>query len=207
MTDSEVDFFDKLAPHWDADEVRSNPERVNAILDMLAMKPGMDVLDLGTGTGVLIPYLNGRVGSEGHIVAVDLSGGMLDIARKKYGHHSNVEFLKLDFEEEQIPGSYDLVLLYSVYPHLHYPKETIDWIFRMNVKSGGRVVIAFPSDEKFINSIHHERKSESDHLLPAPQLAEIIRSWGYDTDVKADTPDAYVIAVSRIEETDAIPQE
>lgn len=197
MTESEVDFFDRLAPHWDADEVRSTPARVNAILDMLEIKPGMNVLDLGTGTGVLIPYLVERVGDSGYIVAVDLSEGMLNIARKKYGEYPNVEFLKLDFEEEQLPGKYDLVLLYSVYPHLHYPKDTLAWLFRMNIKPGGRIVIAFPSDEKFINSIHHERKSESDHLLPAPRLAEIIREWGYEAAVEADNPDAYVIVVSR----------
>lgn len=196
MTQEEVEFFDRLAPQWDAAEVRSTPGRVNAILDLLPLRPGSKVLDLGTGTGVLLPYLSERVGRFGRVVGVDLSEGMLSIAKAKTGRYANVELLMRDFEEEELPGTYDLVLFYSVYPHLHYPKETIDWIFRMNLSRGGAVVIAFPSDEEFVNSIHHERKSESDHLLPAVRLAGIIRGWGYDVRIAADTPDAYVLIIT-----------
>lgn len=197
MTQEEIEFFDRLAPQWDANEVRSTPERVNAILDMLSIKHGEHILDLGTGTGVLVPYLVERIGEKGCVVGIDLSEGMLSLAKEKFGHYGNVEFLKIDFEEEQIPGKYDFVLLYSVYPHLHYPKDTLDWLFRMNVKDCGKVVIAFPSDEKFINAIHHDRDSDSDHLLPAPKLAEIIRNWGYQVEIASDTPDAYVLILSK----------
>lgn len=197
MTQSEIDFFDALAPQWDAAEVRSTPERINNILGLLSIAQGMNILDLGTGTGVLVPYLSKMVGPDGHITAIDLSEGMLSIARKKYGELKNVEFLKLDFEEELIPGLYDMVMLYSVYPHLHAPSDTFEWLFRMNIKPGGCIVIAFPSDEKFINNIHHERKSESDHLPPAETLAEMITLWGYKAEVLANTPDAYIIKVTK----------
>lgn len=195
MTQEEVEFFDRLAPDWDANEVRSTPERVEAILDMIEIGQGESVLDLGTGTGVLIPYLIERVGENGHVTGVDLSEGMLDLARAKYGHYRNADLLKIDFEEEQIPGIYDLAMLYSVYPHLHYPQDTLAWLFKMNLKPGGRVVVAFPSDEKFINAIHHERASDSDHLKPARKLAEEIRGWGYEVIVASDTPDAYVLII------------
>ena len=195
MNQSEVDFFDALAPQWDANEVRSTPERVKSILSKLPIRAGMNVLDLGTGTGVLVPYLSELVGPEGHITAIDLSEGMLGIAREKFGHLANAEFLKLDFEEEQIPGTYDVVMLYSVYPHLHSPHDTFAWLFRMNIKPGGCIIVAFPSDEKFINNIHHERASESDHLKPAPELASIIASWGYEAQVIAYNADEYIVEV------------
>ena len=155
----------------------------------------MDVLDLGTGTGVLLPYLSDIVGPEGHVTAIDLSEGMLSIALKKYGHLENVEFLKLDFEEEQIPGKYDIAMLYSVYPHLHAPADTLEWLFKMNMKPNGRIVIAFPSDEVFINNIHHERKAEHDHLPTAHTLAEMIRNWGFRAEVLAATPDEYIVEI------------
>ncbi len=195
MTQSEIDFFDNLAPSWDANEVRSTPERIKSILGKLPIGKGMNVLDLGTGTGVLVPYLSETVGSEGHVTAIDLSEGMLTIAKQKYGDLKNVSFLKIDFEEEQIPGVYDVVMLYSVYPHLHAPVDTMEWLFKMNIKTGGVIIIAFPSDEKFINNIHHERKSESDHLLPAHTLADMINSWGFCASVTAATADEYIIEV------------
>lgn len=195
MTDSEIEFFDRLAPSWDANEVRSTPQRVRSILSLLPIGSGMRVLDLGTGTGVLVPYLSELVGPSGHVTAIDLSEGMLSIARSKYGNLPNVEFLRLDFEEEQIAGRYDVVMLYCVYPHLHSPADTLQWLFRMNVNPGGVIVIAFPCDEKFINDIHHERKSESDHLPPAPVLASMISSWGFKAEVVAYSEDTYIIEV------------
>ena len=195
MTKSEIEFFDTLAPTWDENEIRSTPDRIKSILGKLRISKGMDILDLGTGTGVLVPYLSEMVGDEGHVTAIDLSDGMLSLARQKYGHLKNVEFLKIDFEEEQIPGKYDLALLYSVYPHLHAPADTIEWLFKMNMKQDGRIVIAFPSDEEFINNIHHEKKAEHDHLPPASVLAEMIRHWGYKAEVLAATPDEYIVEV------------
>lgn len=195
MYQSEIDFFDALAPTWDENEIRSTPERVKDILNKLPISKGMDILDLGTGTGVLVPYLSEIVGPSGRVIAIDLSEGMLGIARKKFGLLPNVEFLKLDFEEEQIPGKYDLALLYSVYPHLHSPADTIEWLFKMNMKPEGIIVIAFPSDEKFINNIHHEKKAEHDHLPPAHVLAEMIKHWGFHTEVVAETSDEYIVVI------------
>lgn len=197
MTQSEIDFFDTLAPTWDDNEIRSTPERIKSILGKLNIRKDMDILDLGTGTGVLVPYLSEMIGDNGHITAIDLSEGMLAIARKKYGHLSNVDFIKLDFEEEQIPGKYDVALLYSVYPHLHAPADTIEWLSKMNMNQDGRIVIAFPSDEEFINNIHHERKAEHDHLPPAHTLAEMIRNWGFKAEVFADTPDEYIVEIKK----------
>lgn len=196
MNQSEIDFFDALAPEWDAAEVRSTPERIRSILGKMGIESGMSVLDLGTGTGVLAPYLSEMVGESGKVVGLDMSEGMLGIARQKYGDLRNVEFLRLDFEEEQIPGLYDIALLYSVYPHLHSPEETMRWLFKMNLKPGGKIFIAFPSDENFINNIHGERHAESD-LLPSPALlADRIRTWGFSAEVLASAPDEYIVCVT-----------
>jgi len=98
MTKEEISFFDTIAPSWDGMERLSTPGKVNEILDIIGVEKGMDVLDLGTGTGVLLPFLSERIGSEGHILAVDISEGMLSQAYRKFGGRDNIEFLLSDFE-------------------------------------------------------------------------------------------------------------
>lgn len=169
MTSEELKFFDTMAPKWDGMERHSTPGKVNEILDLVGVDEGMDVLDLGTGTGILVPYLSERVGSAGSVTAVDISEGMLREARRKYSSLENVSFRHQDFEENAVEGRYDLIMMYCVYPHLHEPYETIHRLLRDNLKPGGRIIIGFPSDENFINHIHGDRKIESG-MLPCADI-------------------------------------
>ena len=73
-------FFDRLAPTWDEDLVRDD-RIIGTILDAGGVKEGCSVLDVGCGTGVLIPdYLARDVSA---VTAVDLSPAMIAAARKK----------------------------------------------------------------------------------------------------------------------------
>ena len=190
-------FFDKIASTWDDNEVLSTDDKVKAILEFMDIKEGYSVLDLGTGTGVLLPHIAKKIGIEGEITAVDYSSGMLNIAIKKFSHLvPSPEFLNMDFETETIPGEFDRIILYCVYPHLHTPVDTIKWLKSVNLKKNGKIIIAFPCSPDFINKIHREKHSESDRLLSASQLASFLRQNGLEALVNAETEDAYVISIS-----------
>lgn len=191
-------FFDNLAPTWDANEVLSTPDRVSEILGYANIKPGERVLDLGTGTGVLIPQLAELVGSGGAITAVDYSQGMLDLAiRKNSRVVPTPTFFNIDFETETIDGIFDHILLYCVYPHLHTPIDTLKWLRAVNLTENGIITIAFPTDENFINSIHRQKHSDSDCLPSARQLAETFRQHGLDAVVVKADKDSYIINISK----------
>lgn len=190
-------FFDKIAPTWDENEVLSTSEKVNGILDLMDIKMGQRILDLGTGTGVLLPFLTERIGKKGQITAVDFSSGMLDIAKRKFQNLSPAPlFLNLDFENETIPGEYDRIILYCVYPHLHEPIETLKWLKNVNLKPGGKIFIAFPCGPDFINNIHKEKKSESHKLPSASSLKTIICESGLKAEVKGDDDNTFLIEIS-----------
>lgn len=192
----EREFFDRLAPEWDANEIMSTPERIGKVLDFIDIKPGEAVLDLGTGTGVLLPYIAQKVGEKGRITAIDYSEGMLSRAKEKFsGLVPLPEFLNMDFETDTIEGEFNHIILYCVYPHLHTPVETLKWLQKVNLAPGGDITIAFPSGPDFINNIHRDRHSESDCLLPAGKLAEFLASQGLDAEALSDSDDCYVVTV------------
>lgn len=190
-------FFDRLAPEWDANEVLSTPEKVRFILDFIDLRQGMRVLDLGTGTGVLLPYIAERIGPEGHITAVDYSIEMLRRAQEKFSQLTpHPVFLDSDFENETIPGTFERILLYCVYPHLHTPADTLKWLRAVNLAPGGIITIAFPSGPEFINNIHREKHSESDCLPSASDLADFLRLYGLDATVAHADAEGYVVNIS-----------
>lgn len=194
----EKEFFDKLAPTWDSNEVLSTPRRVSEILEHANIQPGESVLDLGTGTGVLIPQLAKLVGPSGTIMAVDYSQGMLNIAISKYSEVTpRPTFLNLDFETETINGVFNHILLYCVYPHLHTPVDTLKWLRAVNLAENGIITIAFPTDENFINSIHRQKHSESDCLPPAHSLANTFRLYGLDAVVAKTDKNSYIINIGK----------
>lgn len=195
MTSEEIQFFDRMSGTWDEHESLSVPEKVKSVLSLAGVSTGMEILDLGTGTGVLLPFLSELVGKEGRILAVDISEGMLDRARNKFSNLENIAFTKLDFEEEVIEGKYDLIMLYCVYPHLHNPEATLKKLKKSNLKPGGRIIIAFPSDETFVNNIHKEKKAESKLLPSAPDLSERFTRWDMDSSVISYSPDIYMVEI------------
>ena len=196
MTREEINFFDSIAPRWDSMEVKSVPTKINEILDIINIRKGSDILDLGTGTGVLLPYLSERTGMSGRIVGIDFSDGMLDEAKRKFGHLENVKIIKADFENDNIEGEYDLILLYCVYPHLSQPYDTLRWLLKVNCKRNGRIIIAFPNDEVFVNHIHGENKAPSDCLPSAPQLADLLCKSGFNARSVAYNPEIYIVEIS-----------
>lgn len=196
MTTEEILFFDRLSDSWDDNEVLSTPDKILEILSELDIDRGMEILDLGTGTGVLVPYLSSMVGGTGKVTALDISEGMLNRAKEKYGNLANVIFIKQDFENEEVSGKYDLILLYCVFPHMHCPDETLKRLALINLKEKGRIIIAFPTDENFINNIHKEKKAESELLPSAPNLSLKLREWGFESSVIRYDEGHYLVVIS-----------
>ena len=85
----DVDFFNTCANNWD--NIRNtNPQVLEKLMDLAQLPAGANVLDVGSGTGVLLPYLHAKVGAQGKITAVDFSEKMLAKAKAAASFISSV---------------------------------------------------------------------------------------------------------------------
>jgi len=130
-------------------------------------QPGESLLDLACGTGlvtfefapILQPQLqddNGTGGKKGRIVGVDISSGMLQVARAKLLEKENeakdfeIEFVEHDItdlggveELSGMEGGFDVITICSAMVLLDEPGEALK-LWAKYLKIGGRVVVDVP---------------------------------------------------------------
>ena len=171
MIDSKevIAFFDRLAPDWDAEMIRSD-EIIAAILDKAEVSAGKDVLDVATGTGVLIgDYLARGVAS---VTGIDISPNMARIAQGKYPQE-NVKILCGDVERTDFDRFFDCIVVYNAFPHFPDPARLIAHLASL-LKPGGTLTVAHGMSREKIDAHHHGAASRvSNGLMPAEELSAI----------------------------------
>jgi ubiquinone/menaquinone biosynthesis C-methylase UbiE len=118
-------------------------EQRHAIIDALALKPGMMIADVGAGTGVLSLLFAQKVGAGGTVIAQDISAeflrGIEDRARK--AGLSQVRTLLGGEKDARLPAnSVDLVFTSDTYHHFEYPQAMLASLHTA-LKPGGRLII------------------------------------------------------------------
>ena len=169
QTNDVIEFFDRLAPGWDADMIR-NEEVIARILNNAKVSAGQDVLDVACGTGVLIGDYLARGASS--VTAIDISPRMAEIAREKYAQEK-VTVLCGDVETADFGRKFDRIVVYNAFPHFPDPERLVRRLAGL-LKDGGVLTVAHGSSRETIDAHHHgSAKHVSNGLMPAEDLAEI----------------------------------
>ena len=165
-----IEFFDRLAPDWDADMVRRE-DVIAKILDNAEVSEGKSVLDVACGTGVLIPDYLAR-GVSG-VTAIDIAPSMAQIAREKFARQPNVTVLCGDVETADLGRKFDCIVLYNAFPHFPDPERLVRRLADL-LEEGGVLTVAHGSSREAIDAHHHGgAQYVSNGLLPAADLAEL----------------------------------
>jgi len=147
------EYFNQLAGKWD----KMTPEEIRArlpqMIDYLAIKPGDTILDVGGGTGILLPLLYKAAGGGGKIVSLDIAEEMLKQARNN-GHQGNIDFIHADVAAIPLSGeAFDLVICYSCFPHFPDKLKALAEMARV-LRNRGRLAICHTANRQTINELH-----------------------------------------------------
>lgn len=92
-------WSDIAGPKWAASQTFLD-ELMQSVLDIVidraGLSPGHHVLDIGCGTGASCLAAADRVGDTGHVLGVDISGTLLDLARARSEDRGSIRFIEAD---------------------------------------------------------------------------------------------------------------
>jgi len=120
---------------------REAEEHTTQMVDLLNLKPGQVVADIGAGTGYLSRQLACKIVPGGKVLAVDIQPEMLELLAKRMaraGITNVVPVLGTVSDPKLAANSVDLVLMVDVYHEFEFPFEMMSNICR-SLKPGGRV--------------------------------------------------------------------
>ena len=191
--DSIINYFDEMASIWD-NAVLHNKVRIREIIKLSGMKEGDKILDVGSGTGILVDYIR-EVNKLGEIYEVDCSQKMLNMARAKNYNDKNIQFLKLDIENDIIDEAFDIIILYNSFAYLKNKLATLERLARNNLNNEGRIVIFHNSGEMQINLSHAcgDKRISNAHLPQFDSLLNSLNKSLYNITYKSNKNNDYSI--------------
>ena len=120
---------------------REREEMPNRLVEMLKLKEGDVVADIGIGTGYISRRISPKIGETGTIYGVEIQQEMLDILAKKMAEANitNIKGVLGTITDPKLPPNLvDLAIMVDVYHEFSHPYEMMQNICR-GLKTGGRV--------------------------------------------------------------------
>jgi len=147
------EYFNQLASRWDRMASAETKARLPKLIEELVIKPGDAILDVGGGTGILLPMLYEAAGDKGKVVSLDIAEEMLKEARNN-GHKGNIHYIHADAAAIPLASeTFDLVICYSCFPHFPNKPRALAEMARV-LRNGGRLAICHTASRHAINELH-----------------------------------------------------
>jgi demethylmenaquinone methyltransferase/2-methoxy-6-polyprenyl-1,4-benzoquinol methylase len=133
-------------------------------IQKLSLQRGNCVIELGCGTGLNFPFLLKQIGPEGRVIGIDLTTGMLDVARRRIERSGwkNIELVHSDIADYDFPEGINGVLATGLFGYIpeydrvikaasrslvpgghlsildgKQPENLPSWLFKIVLKLGG----------------------------------------------------------------------
>lgn len=164
------------------------------IIDAADPFPGMQVLDIPTGTGVIARHFVGKIGDKGHIIGVDVSREKLEEARlsaqsTKVSMHLELKAMsleKLSFENDR----FDLITSVMAFHRLNGEKLLAE-AYRV-LKPRGRLLIAdelappsgtssfmLSARRNYYRYIRRDQSEANAHFRTTEEMMQLLSAIGF----------------------------
>ncbi len=193
-------FFDSHADTWDTDTYDAEQRlKIRRIIADMPLFKNQDILDVGCGTGILVPLIREKIGEKGKLIGLDISKGMLKTARRKYRQNSPHLICAC---AESIPlknECIDATLCFSVFPHFNHHPRALKELLRV-VRNDGKLYIIHLEGSETLNSFHKNVGGavRHDKLPDASRMQSLLKKCGWMPEhVRDDAGGYFVEALKR----------
>lgn len=155
-----------LGADWLERPNRDEEQRPEHVLDVLKMRAGQTVADVGCGSGYFTSHMSKRVGPSGRVYATDLQPEMLDLLAKRISkeHLANVTPVLAVPNDAKLPSQkLDVILLVDVYHELPNPPVTLAQFAKALSPTGVLALVEYRAEDPKVE-IKPEHKTTLDQL-------------------------------------------
>jgi len=194
--ENKIDFFNKLAERWDENDIVDS-EKYRRIIKFLRLKEKDKILDVGTGTGVLIPYVL-EVEKNVWIFAIDIAEKMIDKLKSKNFPKNVSPFIMDICKTSYKENFFDKIIANACFPHFDNKKMALKEIYRI-LKKDGIFVISHPIGREYVNEIHKKYYPvENDILEDIKTLKKFVEGFGFELIEGIDEKDFFIVVFKKL---------
>jgi ubiquinone/menaquinone biosynthesis C-methylase UbiE len=200
MTNPRRPYFNDLAAEWD--HLHGPPDATGKIRDFVRRSRAdgaLRILDVGCGTGILLPDLRDFYSDATCLVEFDLAEHMLKVNAAKYPE-DNISHICADAENLPFAHScFDLVLCFGVFPHFENKSAAMAQMFQA-LRTGGVLCIGHLMGSRELNAFHSKLQGPvSRDVLPAVDvLVEMIRKADFREISAEEKSDWYFVRAVKL---------
>ncbi len=190
-------FFDQLAAEWDLMFTAVDLEFLEHIVGKLGVTEGMDILDIGCGTGILFDMLRRIVGENGSVTGVDFSMEMVQKAHRNFPFPNvnvvDADAIMLPFTD----NCFDMAVAFAAFPHFSNQQRALDETHRV-LKPKAKFYIIHLESSKELSETHQLIGGvvEHDAIPPADKLRKMFEDSRFADVSIEDHPNLYLASAT-----------
>lgn len=127
---------------------REKEERTDLLIQLLQLKKGIAIADIGAGTGYLSRRMSEKVGANGIIYAVDVQPEMIGRIKSLTKKHINIQPVLSQVDDVKLAeNSIDMAIMVDVYHELEYPFETVQSLLKALKPQAQLILVEYRAED------------------------------------------------------------